>query len=116
MDLLNREVIQQLVKEEAGKRIVKAAEVRTSTGETLNRWKLAAEAELGNNFTGMGAFHESTESELRAHGRPLPMLCVWSQVEAEDYYKCRACVCVVISHKSIQHSSRGQHRRNLHHC
>jgi len=53
----------------------------------------AAEAELTNNFTGMGAFHESTKEELAAHGRPLPMLCVWSQAEDDSYFKCRACVC-----------------------
>ena len=41
----------------------------------------------------MGAFHESTPDELKQHGRPLPMLIVWSAHEAADYYKCRACVC-----------------------
>ena len=66
-------------KEEAGKRIVKAQEVKNSTGVALERWKLAAEAELTNNFTGMGAFHESTPEELAQHGKALPMLCVWSQ-------------------------------------
>ena len=91
VDLLNREAMQQLIIEEGGKRIVKPQEVRNSTGPTLERWKAAAEAELTNNFIGMGAVHESTREELAAHGRPLPMLCVWSQ--AEDYNKCRACVC-----------------------
>ena len=91
VDLFNREAMQQLIKEESGKRIVKAQEVRNSTGPELERWKTAAEAELSNNFVQMGAFHESTPEELAMHGRPLPMLCVWSQ--ADDYYKCRACVC-----------------------
>ncbi|MDP7647743.1 MAG: hypothetical protein QGH82_06730, partial [Candidatus Woesearchaeota archaeon] len=91
VDALNREAMQQLIREEGVKRIVKPQEVRNSTGPTLERWKAAAEAELTNNFVGMGAVHESTPEELAAHGRPLPMLCVWSQ--AEDYNKCRACVC-----------------------
>ena len=67
--------------------------MRASDGNELEGWKAAAEAELNNNFTGMGAFHESTPQERAAHGRPLPMLCVWSQVPDSDYKKCRACVC-----------------------
>ena len=114
VDLLNRESLQQLIKEETGKRIVKAQEVRNSTGPVQERWKLAAESELTNNFTGMGAFHESTPEELAAHGRPLPMLCVWSQ--AEDYYKCRACVCVATLRSWIQHSNHGLRKQNHLHC
>ena len=91
VDLINREALQQLTKDELGKRIVKAQEVKASTGAELERWKLAAEAELTNNFKGLGAYHESTPEELNLHGRPLPMLCVWSQ--EGDLYKCRACVC-----------------------
>ena len=33
------------------------------------------------------------KEEIAQHRRPLPMLCVWSSAEANDYYKCRACVC-----------------------
>jgi hypothetical protein len=80
-----------LIKEESSKRLVKSQEVRGSTGPVQERWKTAAEAELTSNFVQMGAFHESTSEELAMHGRPLPMLCVWSQ--QDDYYKCRACVC-----------------------
>ena len=94
VDLINREALQQLVKEESGKRIVPAHEVRNSTGVCQERWKTAAEAELSGNFIKLGAFHESTPEELAQHGRPLPMLCVWS--EADDYKKCRACVGVAI--------------------
>ena len=76
---------------------MKAQDVRTSIGPTLERWKLAAEAELSNNFVNQGAFHQSTPEELAEwrskHGRPLPMLCVWSVADAEAYDKCRACVC-----------------------
>ena len=71
----------------------KSQEVRSSMGPTLAKWKTPAEGELMNNFTKTGAFHESTPEEQTAFGRPLPMLCVWSQAEAEDYYKCGACVC-----------------------
>jgi len=46
VDIFNREAIQQLIKEESGKRIVKAAEVRNSNGPIQERWKTAAEAEL----------------------------------------------------------------------
>jgi len=91
LDYHSREAMQQLEKEESGKRIVKPTEVRNSAGPLLERWKTAAEAELTNNFLKMGAFHEATKEELSMHGRPLPMLCVWSQ--ADDHYKCRACVC-----------------------
>ena len=65
--------------------------MKASTGAELELWKLAAEAELTNNFKGLGAYHESTPEELNLHGRPLPMLCVWS-LEGE-LHKCRACVC-----------------------
>ena len=86
-----------MIKEESDKRIVKAEEVRASTGRTLDRWKVAAKAEMSNNFVKQGAFHVSTPEEVaefkKMNGRALPMLCVWSQAEAEDYYKCRACVC-----------------------
>ena len=94
IDSYNREALQQLIKEESGdggKRIAPAAEVRNSTGPTQERWKTAAEAELSGNFLKCGAFHESTPAEVAAYGRPLPMLCVWS--EAPDVKKCRACVC-----------------------
>lgn len=84
--------MQQIVKEE-GKVIVPAAQVRTSVGPELQRWKLAAEAELTKNFLNTSAFHKSTPEEIKQHGRPLPMLCVWSKQESEDYRKCRACVC-----------------------
>ncbi|MEC9354534.1 MAG: reverse transcriptase domain-containing protein, partial [Candidatus Thermoplasmatota archaeon] len=65
--------------------------MRNSTGPVQERWKAAAEAELTSNFVQMSAFHPSTKEELAMHGRPLPMLCVWSQLD--DYMKCRACVC-----------------------
>ena len=80
-----------VVKEESSKRIVPAGEVRNATGKDLERWKLAAEKELHDNFRKLGAFHTSTETEKRAYGRPLPMLCVWA--ETPDISKCRACVC-----------------------
>ena len=93
VDLMHKESLQQMLKEESDKRIVKPTEVKNSTGPILERWKIAAEAELSNNFVKQGAYHVSTPQELAEFGRPLPMLCVWSQAEAEDYYKCRACVC-----------------------
>ena len=89
---VDKDAMQQIVKEE-GKVIVPAAQVRTSVGPELQRWKLAAEAELTKNFLNTSAFHESTPEEIKQHGRPLPMLCVWSKQESEDYRKCRACVC-----------------------
>jgi len=91
VDCQTRETIQRLEAEEAGKRIAKPKEIRESTGNIQQRWKLAAEAELSKNFVSMGAMHESTAEELAQHGYPLPMLCVWSQ--DGDKYKCRACVC-----------------------
>ena len=90
---MNREALQQLIKEEPDKAIVKAQEARSSVGPTLERWKTAAEADVTNHFIKLGALHESTREEQAAFGRPLPMLCVWSQAEAEDYYECRAYVC-----------------------
>ena len=91
-ELIDKEAMQQVIKEE-GKVIVPAAQVRNSVGPILERWKLAAEGELTKNFLNTAAFHESTPDEIKQHGRPLPMLCVWSRQESEDYYKCRACVC-----------------------
>ena len=91
--MVNREALHQLAKEETGKRIVKSPEVRNATGQKEQRWKLAAESELSSNFVAMGAMHVSTPEELAQHGQPLPMLCVWSQSEVDDYYKCRACIC-----------------------
>ena len=61
-----------------------------TVGKAQENWRLAAEAEL-SNFLNMSAIHESTATERAAHGRPLPMTCVWSQ--AGDRFKCRACVC-----------------------
>jgi hypothetical protein len=84
--------MQQIIKEE-GKVIVPASKVRNSVGPELEKWKLAAESELTKNFKNMGAMRKTTPEELRQHGRPLPMLCVWSQEESRDYHKCRACVC-----------------------
>lgn len=91
-EMIDKEATHQVIKEE-GKTIVPLAQVRNSVGAELERWKLAAESELTKNFLDMGAFHESTPEEIRQHGRPLPMLCVWSKIESEDYAKCRACVC-----------------------
>ena len=91
LDLLNKDALQKLANDEPKKRIVTTKEVTASTGAMQERWKLAAEAELTNNFLKLGAFHESTSAERAAHGRPLPMLCVWTQ--ADDLTKCRACVC-----------------------
>ena len=90
VDLLNKDALQKLVSEESTKKLVSTKEVAASTGAAQERWKLAAEAEL-TNFLKLGAFHESTAQERAAHGRPLPMMCVWSQLD--DYFKCRACVC-----------------------
>ncbi len=64
------------VTEESAKKLVSTKDVSASTGAIRERWKLAAEAELTNNFLKMGAFHESTSAERAAHGRPLPMMCV----------------------------------------
>ena len=91
-EIVDKEALQQAVKKE-GKVIVPAAQVRNSFGSQMERWKLAAESEYTKNFLNTRAFHESTPDEIKQHGRPLPMLCVWSKEEAEDYYKCRACVC-----------------------
>ena len=75
MDMFNREALAQLIKEE-GKRIVKPTEVRNSTGDVLQRWKTAAEAELSGNFNKMGAFHDSTpESWLNMDVRYLCCAC-----------------------------------------
>ena len=89
--MTNCEASKQLIKEESDNRMVKAQEVHSSVGPPPER--MAAEAELTNNSIKMGACHESVQEEQAALGRPLPMLCVWSQAEAEHYYKCRACVC-----------------------
>ena len=91
VDLVNKDAMQKLLTEESGKRLVTTKEVSAATGPRQERWKLAGEAELTNNFLKLGAFHESTATEKAAHGRPLPMMCVWS--EDGDLLKCRACVC-----------------------
>ena len=91
-DQVDKDALQQVVKEQ-GKVIVPTAQVRNSVGPDLERWKLAAEGELTKNFLNTSAFHKSTPEEIKQHGRPLPMLCVWSKQESEDYRKCRACVC-----------------------
>ena len=90
-DLLDRQAIQRLG-DEPHKKIYTTQEVNKCSGEQLQRWQLAAEAEYTKNFIGQSAFHISTEEEIRQHGRrPLPMLCVWSM--SDDVAKCRACVC-----------------------
>ncbi len=89
---VGREMLQKLASLEPEKRIVPTPQVTKSVGKELENWKLAAQAELTSNFLNMHAMHESTEAERAAHGRPLPMLCVWSL--ADDRYKCRACACV----------------------
>lgn len=76
VDLANKGALQQLIKEESDKCILKTEEVKSSVGPTLERWKTAAEAELTNNFVKMGEFHESTPEEKKTFGRPLPMLCL----------------------------------------
>ena len=91
VDLVNKDALKKLLTEESVKKLVSTKEVSSSTGTTQERWKLAAEAELTQNFQGSGAFHESTSAERAAYGRPLPMTCVWSQ--DGNLYKCRACVC-----------------------
>ena len=57
----------------------------------MERWRAAAEKEMNGNFEATGAFHVSTPEERARYGRPLPMLCVWSQ--NGDVMKCRACIC-----------------------
>ena len=94
LDSYNRDALVQLIKEETGeggKRIVKPAEVRTSTGAIQELWKTSAEVELTSNFQKCGAYHVSTAHEIASYGHPLPMLCVWS--ETPDVKKCRACIC-----------------------
>ena len=93
VDLMNKEALQQMIKEESDKRIVKAQEVRQSSGAERERWKLAAESELINNFVNQAAFRKSTAAERKKFGTPLPMLCARSKDEALDYWKSRACVC-----------------------
>ena len=75
---------------EPEKKLITTQVVSASTGKSQESWRLAAEAEL-NNFLDMSAIHESTAEERAAHGRPLPMTCVWT--EAGERFKCRACVC-----------------------
>jgi hypothetical protein len=75
---------------EPEKKLITTQVVSASTGKSQESWRLAAEAEL-NNFLDMSAIHESTAEERAAHGRPLPMICVWT--EAGERFKCRACVC-----------------------
>ena len=81
---IDKDAMQQVIKEE-GKIIVPPAQVRASVGPELERWKLASESELTKNFMNTNAFHVSTPEEIKQHGRPLPMLCVWSKQESEDY-------------------------------
>ena len=53
VDIVNKEALQQIIKEE-GKKIIPPAQVRTSVGQEQMKWKLAAEAELTKNFKNMG--------------------------------------------------------------
>jgi hypothetical protein len=89
-EIVDKQSIQKL-HTESQKQLVSTQEVTACTGAELERWKLAAEAELTKNFLDMGAMHVSTPDERARHGKPLPMLCVWTR--ADDLYKCRACVC-----------------------
>ena len=117
LDTLGKEMLQKLGALEPGKRIIPTPQVSRSEGAELENWKLAAEVEMKSNFINMYAVHESTAEERAAHGRPLPMLCVWTMTEnnqQETSYKCRACVCVVTSRRRTPHYSRGQHRLSLH--
>ena len=84
-EIVDKEAMQQVVKDE-GKVIVPTAQVRNSVGPELEKWKLAAESELTKNFLDIGVFHESSPEELKQHGRPLPMLCVWFQIVATGCY------------------------------
>ena len=91
-DQVDNDALQQVVTEQ-GKVIVPTAHVRNSVGPYLETLKFAAEGEHTKNFLNTSGFHKSTPEEIKQHGRPLPMLCVWSKQESEDYRKCRACVC-----------------------
>ena len=89
-------MLQKLGALEPGKRITPTNQVTKSEGTEQENWKLAAEVEIQSNFIDMHAVHESTDAERAAHGRPLPMLCVWTMTEnnkQETRFKCRACVC-----------------------
>lgn len=79
LSVAEKEAIAQLEKKEGGKKIAPAQDVRTSFGAKQESWKLAAEAELTQNFYKLGAFRVSTSEEKAKHGKPLPMLCVWSR-------------------------------------
>jgi hypothetical protein len=65
-DLIDLNAMQQIIKEE-GKIIVPASKVRSSVGQELERWKLAAENEHTKNFANMGAMLVSTPEDLRQH-------------------------------------------------
>ena len=76
-------------------RTIPESEVRAATGQTAERWKLAAEKELQESFYKMNAVSETTAEELARIGgisQVLPMKSVWS-IKAGDLYKCRGVVC-----------------------
>ena len=109
LDPLGKEMLQKLGALEPGKRIIPTPQVTKSEGAELESWKLAAEVEMQSNFINMHAVHESTDAERAAHGRPLPMLCVWTL--ADTHYKRRACVCGNFA-EADPTLNPGQHRLN----
>ena len=66
----NKNVLQKVAGLETTKRLVSTKEVSASSQATQERWKLAAETEITNNFMQLGAFHESTKEEQEPHWRP----------------------------------------------
>ena len=50
--------------DEPGTVTISEAQVRNATGKELEQWKQAAEAELLNNFHGIGAMIVSTSDKL----------------------------------------------------
>ena len=75
--------------EKSMKRTVPVGEVTKAFGTEMEAWKAAARAEI-DNFVTYRCFHETTKEERQICGRPLPMLCVWTQ--DGDLRKCRACI------------------------
>ncbi len=65
-----------MIKEESDKRIVQAQEVRQSAGAERERWKLAAEQELNNNFINQGAFRDKTSGSKEVRDTTSIVVCV----------------------------------------
>ena len=84
--------------DEPGTVTISEAQVQNATGKELEQWKQAAEAELLNNFHGIGAMIVSTSDKLAQAAEILPMKAVWT-IQFGGLHKWRGVVCGKLQRK-----------------